>query len=89
MSKIKDCQVKVSRDSSWKKRGFHSLFDVMMLIGYYSGKVVNLIVKSAHCQACVYWSKKQGTNEYIGIKDMKTSVLQIIPNQQERWWSTR
>jgi len=43
---------KVSGDGSWKKRGFTSLFGVTTLIAYYSGKVVDLIVKSAYCHTC-------------------------------------
>lgn len=39
-------ELKVSGDGSWKKRGFSSLFGVTTLIGYYSGKVVDLVVKS-------------------------------------------
>lgn len=44
--------LKVSGDGSWKKRGYTSLFGVTTLIGHYSGKVVDLIVKSAYCHAC-------------------------------------
>ena len=39
----------VSGDGSWKKRGFTSLYGVMTLIGYYSGKVLDLVVKSSSC----------------------------------------
>ncbi|XP_071577515.1 uncharacterized protein [Temnothorax nylanderi] len=45
----------VSGDGSWKKRGFSSLYGVTTLIAYYSGKVIDLIVKSSYCQACVYF----------------------------------
>lgn len=34
----------VAGDSSWKKRGFTSLFGVTTLIGKYTGKVVVLVV---------------------------------------------
>ena len=44
--------LKVSGDGSWKKRGFTSLFGVTTLIAFYSGKVVDLIVKSAYCHSC-------------------------------------
>lgn len=56
--------LKASGDGSWKKRGFTSLFGVTTLIGYYSGKVVDLVVKSSYCQACTVWHKKEGTAEY-------------------------
>lgn len=58
-------KLKVSGDGSWKKRGFTSLFSVTTIIGYYSGKIIDLVVKSGYCQACVYWKQKEGTDEYI------------------------
>ncbi|EFN63257.1 hypothetical protein EAG_00150, partial [Camponotus floridanus] len=42
----------VSGDGSWKKRGFSSLYGVTTLIAYYSGKVIDLVVKSSYCHAC-------------------------------------
>ncbi|XP_029169169.1 uncharacterized protein LOC114939099 [Nylanderia fulva] len=44
--------LKVSGDGSWKKRGYTSLYGVTTLIGYYSGKVIDLIVKSGYCHSC-------------------------------------
>lgn len=43
--------MKVSGDGSWKKRGYTSLYGVTTLIGYYSGKVIDLIVKSGYCHS--------------------------------------
>lgn len=57
--------LKVSGDGSWKKRGFTSLYGIATIIGYYSGKVVDLVVKSSYCQACVFWNKKKNTDEYV------------------------
>jgi len=45
----------VSGDGSWKKRGFSSLYGVMTLIAYYSGKVIDLIVKSSYCHTCNFF----------------------------------
>ncbi|XP_071579129.1 uncharacterized protein [Temnothorax nylanderi] len=56
--------LKVSGDGSWKKRGFTSLFGVTTLIAYYSGKVIDLVIKSSYCQACTVWRKREGTEEY-------------------------
>lgn len=56
--------LKVSGDGSWKKRGFKSLYGVTTLIGYYSGKVIDLVVKSSYCQASTYWKNKKGTEKY-------------------------
>ncbi|EZA54492.1 hypothetical protein X777_05747 [Ooceraea biroi] len=57
-------EFKISGDGSWKKRGFTSLYGVTTLIGYYTGKIIDLIVKSAYCHACIIWKKKEGTDEY-------------------------
>ncbi|XP_046737742.1 uncharacterized protein LOC124406386 [Diprion similis] len=54
----------VSGDGTWKKRGFKSLYGVTTLIGYYSGKVVDLVVKSSYCQGCTFWKNKTHTKEY-------------------------
>lgn len=56
--------LKVSGDGSWKKRGFKSLYGVTTLIGYYSGKVIDLIVKSSYCAACNSWKNRKNTEEY-------------------------
>ena len=54
----------VSGDGSWKKRGFSSLFGIASLIGYYTNKVLDVIIKSSYCRACVYWEKKNNSAEY-------------------------
>ncbi|KYN10702.1 hypothetical protein ALC57_17309 [Trachymyrmex cornetzi] len=58
------CNLKMSGDSSWKKRSFESLYGVTTLIGYYSGKIIDLIVKSSYCQDCTFWKNKHFTQEY-------------------------
>ncbi|XP_044583788.1 uncharacterized protein LOC123264553 [Cotesia glomerata] len=42
----------VSGDGTWKKQGFTSLFGVTTLIGKYSKKVIDTVVKSSFCQGC-------------------------------------
>lgn len=54
----------VSGDGSWKKRGFSSLYGVSSLIGYYSGKVVDVSVKSLYCHECKVWENKLDTAKY-------------------------
>lgn len=56
--------ITVSGDGSWRKRGFSSLFGIITLIGWFSGKVVDIIVKSKYCKTCEFWKKKEGTEEY-------------------------
>ncbi|XP_044583218.1 uncharacterized protein LOC123264134 [Cotesia glomerata] len=48
----------VSGVSTWKQRGFASLFGVTTLIGKYSKKVVDTVVKSSFCQDCNLWKGK-------------------------------
>lgn len=58
------CELTVSGDGTWKKRGFSSLYGVASLIGYYSGKVVDIFVKSSYCNDCKLWEKKLQTAEF-------------------------
>ncbi|KAG5870767.1 hypothetical protein JTB14_020571 [Gonioctena quinquepunctata] len=48
----------VSGDGSWPKRGFTALLGIVSLIGKYTNKVIDVIVKSKICQACDNYSKK-------------------------------
>lgn len=65
---------KVSGDGSWKKCGFTSLFGVTSLIAYYSGKVIDLIVKSAYCHSCALKKKTLDDDEFEEwYKDHKNS----------------
>lgn len=54
----------VSGDGTWKKRGFTSLYGVTSLIGYYSGKILDVLAKSSNCKECEIWNKKEGTAEF-------------------------
>lgn len=57
-----DCTV--SGDGTWQKRGFSSLFGVASLIGYYSGKVLDIFVRSGYCQSCKNQEHKLNTEEF-------------------------
>lgn len=54
----------VSGDGTWSKRGFSSLFGAVTLIGKYSNKVLDLVVKSKFCSACNRWNGKKNTDGY-------------------------
>lgn len=43
----------VSGDGTWAKRGFSSLIGLVTLIGKYTGKVLDMIVKSSFCLTCI------------------------------------
>lgn len=62
--KGKTSGITVSGDGSWRKRGFSSLFGFVSLIGWYTGKVVDVLVKSKYCKSCEFWKKKADTEEY-------------------------
>lgn len=57
--------ITVSGDGSWRKQGFSSLFGLVTLIGWYTGKVVDILVKSKYCKVCEFWKKKKDTAEYL------------------------
>ena len=59
-----DGKIVVSGDGSWHTPGFKSLHGVAAVLGYKTGKVLDLDVLSAHCQACTVWEPKAGTTEY-------------------------
>lgn len=59
----------VSGDGTWKKRGFSSLYGVSSLIGYYTGKIVDVIVKSAYCKLCRSWTGKEDSVEFQEWKE--------------------
>lgn len=52
----------VSGDGTWKRREFSSLFGVSTLVGKYSKKVVDAMIKNSFCQACNLWNKKKDDN---------------------------
>lgn len=54
----------VSGDGSWRKRGFSSLFGIATIIGYHTGKVLDVVIKSSYCKVCEFWNKFEGTEEY-------------------------
>ncbi|CAH0551117.1 unnamed protein product [Brassicogethes aeneus] len=57
-------ELTVSGDGTWKKRGYSSLFGVTSLIGYYTGKVFDILVKSSYCNDCKIWTNKLDSAEY-------------------------
>lgn len=48
----------VSGDGSWIKRGYSSLLGIVSLIGKFSNKIVDVIVKSSICKGCQYLATK-------------------------------
>ena len=64
------CDILVSCDGTWQRRGFSSLFGAVFIIAYETGKVVDYIVLSKHCYGCKYWEDKdQSSSEYATWKE--------------------
>lgn len=67
----------VSGDGSWRKRGFSSLYGLVTLIGWYTGKVIDIVVKFKYCKSCEFWSQKEGTAEYNEWAETHSNECQI------------
>ncbi|CAD6210331.1 GSCOCG00012780001-RA-CDS, partial [Cotesia congregata] len=63
-----------------EKRGFSSLYGVTSLIGYNSGKVLDVLVKSSYCKLCESWKNKLGTAEYEEWKEEHIKTNECIAN---------
>jgi len=64
MEKGENRGITVSGDGSWRRRGFSSLYGIFSLIAWYTGKVVDIDVRSKFCKACSFWKSKEDTAEY-------------------------
>ncbi|XP_024878379.1 uncharacterized protein LOC112458805 isoform X2 [Temnothorax curvispinosus] len=58
----------VSGDGTWKKLGSSTLYGVCTVIGHYSKKVLDVVIKSSYCKACAHWEKQKDTEEYAEWK---------------------
>ncbi|CAB3259547.1 unnamed protein product [Arctia plantaginis] len=61
-------ELSVSGDATWKKRGYSSLFGVTSLIGHFTGKVLDILVKSSYCHECKTWEHKLGNKTLPNTK---------------------
>lgn len=59
-----DEELTVSGDGTWAKRGYTSLLGVVTLIGKYTGKILDLIVKCSYCHSCAVMQKKINAEEF-------------------------
>ena len=64
-------ELSVSGDGSWAKRGFSSLLGIVSLIGKYSNKIIDVIVKSSKCKGCQYLAQKNPVEAEILYEDHK------------------
>ena len=69
-------EVVISCDGTWQKRRFSSLFGVVFVIAYESGKVIDYAVLSKHCTGCRKWENKdQSTSEYLAWKEKHVCTI--------------
>lgn len=64
-----DTNLTVSGDGTWSKRGFSSLFGVTTLVGKYTNKIIDSVVKSSYCKLCEVWEKKLEDDDYEEWKE--------------------
>ncbi|XP_071566884.1 uncharacterized protein [Temnothorax nylanderi] len=57
-------ELTVSGNRNWKNSGLASLYGVSILIGFYTNKVIDIVVKSSFCEACSIWENRTNTTEY-------------------------
>lgn len=67
----------ISGDGSWQTRGFQSRFGISSIIGYFSGKVLDVLAKSISCKVCEYWKKKKTTAEFEEWKEKHNKSCSI------------
>lgn len=48
----------------WMKKGFTLLLGVATLIGHFTGKAIDFVVKCAYCKECEVHEKDKGTTEH-------------------------
>ncbi|KYN06620.1 hypothetical protein ALC62_02423 [Cyphomyrmex costatus] len=68
----------VSGDGSWRKRGFSSLFGLVSLIGWNSGKVIDILIKSSYCKACEFWNKKAKATNTLDDYSHKSHLPELV-----------
>ena len=62
-------ELTVSGDGSWARRGFSSLLGIVSLIGKYTNKLLDVVVKSRVCRGCLSRTGKTHTVEYAAWYD--------------------
>ena len=58
------CDIAVSCDGTWQKRGFSSLLGAVTVISVETGKCLNYEVMSKKCSLCTLWESRKGTEAY-------------------------
>jgi len=75
--------ITVFGDGSWRKRGFSSLFGIVSLIGWYTGKIVDVLIKSKYCKAVNIGKRKKTPKNIKNGLNMQQN--QITLGLREKW----
>ena len=58
------CNIGISCDGTWQKRGFSSLLGAVTVISVDTGKCLDYKVLSKKCAMCTKWESRKGTDAY-------------------------
>ena len=73
------CDIAVSCDGTWQRRGYSSLNGVLTIISVDTGKVIDYEVMSKKYAQCTSWRSRKDTEEY---EFMATHESQCLINHQ-------
>lgn len=82
MEKISE--LTISGDGTWHKRGYTSSYSVFSIIGYYIGKVVDIVIESSYYKMNIGKLKKILQDTKNSAKHTKIHVLRTIKDLQAR-----
>ena len=84
-------EVAVTFDGTWMRRGYSSLYGVFVCIGWESGRVLDIVVKSRYCQERCLWTEKKdkGSISAQEFLDWQTSHnCKINTKSLSTWYGT-
>ena len=58
------CDITVSCDGIWQKRGYSSLNGIVTVISGDTGKCIDYRIRTKNCKTCQSWEGREGTDEY-------------------------
>jgi len=68
-------ELSVSSDGSWAKRGFSSLLGFVSLIGQFTNKILDVIVKSSICKGCQHLAQLDPFESKALYEDHKSECM--------------
>ena len=74
--------ITVTCDGTWARRGFQSLYSVVVVASWDTGKVLDVKVLSKHCQVC---AAHRDMNSWTGVRSIRHLVKPIIKGHHQQW----